>query len=55
MRRTWPLAVVLALSLSTGCQLHKDSDDCVGNPGMTTGSPTVCTKPPPPQFSQLNQ
>jgi hypothetical protein len=55
MSRTWPVAVALALLVSAGCQLHKDSNDCVNNPGMTTGSPTICTQPPPPQFSQMGQ
>ncbi|MGY2873424.1 hypothetical protein ACVW00_000614 [Marmoricola sp. URHA0025 HA25] len=55
MRRTWPLAVALALFLSAGCGLHKSSNDCVANPGLTSGSPTVCTQPPPAQFSQLGQ
>jgi hypothetical protein len=55
MRRTWPLAVALALSISAGCQLDKSGDDCVTNPGLTTGDATVCSQPPPPQFSQLGQ
>jgi hypothetical protein len=55
MRRTWPLAVALALSISAGCQLHKDSGDCVGDYSGAGGGSQVCTQPPPPQFSQLGQ
>ena len=53
MRTTWPLALALALSLLTGCQLHKSNNDCVSDPGITTGGSTICTQPPPAQFSKL--
>jgi hypothetical protein len=46
---------VIALSILVGCDLHKDSNDCVTEPGLTTGGATVCTQPPPPQFSKLGQ
>ena len=49
------MAAALMLPILVGCDLHKDGDDCVSNPGMTTGVPTVCSQPPPPQFSQLGQ
>jgi hypothetical protein len=55
MRRTWPLALALALSISAGCQLHKDSGDCVGDYSGAGGGSQVCTQPPPPQFSKLGQ
>ena len=54
MRRASSVAVLWLLAgLLTGCQLNKSSNDCVSQPGMTTGSTSVCTKPPPPQFTQL--
>jgi hypothetical protein len=44
----WLLAVLL-----TGCQLDKKSNDCVSQPGLTTGGTSVCSKPPPSDFNQL--
>ena len=54
MRRSWPLGLLLAALLIGGCDLKKD-DDCVTDPGMTQGGSSICTKPPPPQFSKLGQ
>jgi len=54
MRWSWSVvALVLLAALVSGCQLGKKSNDCVGEPGLTAGGPSVCTKPPPAQFSQL--
>lgn len=53
MRSVAMLALVLVVL--SGCQLKKGGNDCVSDPGMTTGGATICSKPPPPQFSQLGQ
>ena len=47
--------LALAVVVLAGCQLKNDSNDCVTDPGMTTGGATLCSKPPPPQFRQLGQ
>ena len=53
MRRSWPVAALLLLVLLTGCQLEKKSNDCVNQPGLTTGGTSACSKPPPTDFNQL--
>ena len=55
MRRTWPLGLLVAALLLAGCSLKQDSGDCVTDPGLTQGGSQICSKPPPPQFSQLGQ
>jgi hypothetical protein len=55
MRPSSPALLALLVVVLAGCQLHKDSNDCVTDPGMVTGGTSVCTQPPPPQFSQLGQ
>ena len=46
----------LLVLLAGGCSLKKSSSgDCTTDPGMTGGGTAVCTKPPPSQFTELNQ
>jgi hypothetical protein len=56
MRRVSALAL-LVIVLTTGCSLTKDNGSgCAADPSGIGGSgTTVCTKPPPAQFSQLGQ
>jgi len=55
MSRARILGALVAILLLTGCSLKKDSD-CASDPSGLGGSgATVCTKPPPSQFSQLGQ
>ena len=52
--RISPYVGVLALLLVlTACSLSNENKNCVGEPGEAGGGVSVCTKPPPAQFSQL--
>ena len=48
--------MLVAILLLTGCSLKKADSDCASDPSGVGGSgTTVCTRPPPAQFSRLNQ
>jgi hypothetical protein len=56
MRRVCALGALLVVLLASGCSLKKNDSSCVSDPSGLGGSgATVCTKPPPTQFTQLGQ
>ena len=56
MRRACALGALLVVLAASGCSLKKDDNGCASDPSGLGGSgTTVCTKPPPTQFTQLNQ